>query len=401
MISVDFFPNLGGIAMMTHHLANALTAQGYTVTLLAPKGASVPPELIAAYRLVEDFEARPLVREHEPAHREDARIGSLLRNVFRAEQSTYDRILLMHSFYYGPGASSFARETGVPLSVFFYGFELRSQLLARQNPLVRVREIWRGPLSLRSRTLRLIAEADEILSISSYTARLLRTAGTDRPIHVTGCGLATADLLREALLAPVFDRTVKQKERRTSGLRAFPTVTFLGRLVESKNVELLLDALSRVDGVAGLIIGSGPEVARLRVLAAALGLGRRLQWIPHATEAQKWAYLRASDVVCLPSKETAQGQVEGFGIVLLEATAAATPVIAARSGGMTDVVEHGVTGLLCEPDEPDTLAGAIRLLLSDDTLSASCVERARSQMRERFNWQRIAQDLASRWEAAR
>jgi glycosyltransferase involved in cell wall biosynthesis len=397
MVAVDFLPRIGGVSVMVHHLANALAQLGHDVAVLAPRGAAIPEDFEAQYRLLHDAAARTSLREGPGALEEDQRIAALLGTIRR--EFPFTRVLLMHAFYYGPGAVAFARRHAVPVSVFFYGFELRSVLLPARTWRERVRRILFGRYTLRGRTRTVIRDADELLPISNYTAALLRSTGTRRPIRVSGCGIAEADRAREFRLTAGFDRAEKRRRREALGLPLVPTLLFVGRLVASKNVSLLIEALALLADVRGIILGTGPERESLHQLARSVGILERLRWIEHASETEKWTLLRASDALCLPSRELSAGQVEGFGIVLLEAAAAGTPVIAARSGGMVDVVSHGETGMLCDPLRPEDLAKQSTQLLGDDLLSASCVANSRRQIEQKFNWPTIASNIAGRGRA--
>jgi len=151
----------------------------------------------------------------------------------------------------------------------------------------------------------------------------------------------------------------------------------------------------------GLIIGDGPLLISLQKRAAELGIDNRLTWLQDISEESKWEYLAALDVFCLLSKEIPNGQVEGFGIVLLEASAAGTPVICTRSGGMTDVVQHLRNGQVVEVDNIPALVDAFNLYFSDRHFAQRMVSSARQQILEKYNWQVIAGKLAETWKLER
>ena len=111
-----------------------------------------------------------------------------------------------------------------------------------------------------------------------------------------------------------------------------------------------------------VVIGGGPELPRLRSLAGELALEKHVSFRgPVARDHDvREAYFEA-DLFCLPSRQ------EGFGIVFVEAMAAGLPVVATRSGATPEVVQHGRTGLLVPPSDPNALAAALaRLLASPD-----------------------------------
>ncbi|MGH7495313.1 MAG: glycosyltransferase family 4 protein [bacterium] len=89
---------------------------------------------------------------------------------------------------------------------------------------------------------------------------------------------------------------------------------------------------------------------------------------------------------------------EAFGMPIIEAMACQVPVVATRSGGITEVVEDGSTGLLVERGDATALAQALMLLLANDELRRRMGTAARQRVRERFSWERIAADLYCEYE---
>ncbi len=220
--------------------------------------------------------------------------------------------------------------------------------------------------------------SDRVVAISSYTAGELREL-VDVPIEV----IPYTTSLPDPGPAVAHDG-------------AGP-ILFVGRLVERKGVAHLLEALARLDpGERRLeVVGEGPERPALETLARRLGVGDRVVfrgWIP-ASELQQ-CYARAA-VCVLPAVTDARGDTEGLGVVLLEAMNCGTPVIASRIGGIPDIVEDGVSGLLVAPGDPDALAAALQRLLGDRALARRLGEAGRDRLRERFSWEAITR----RWDA--
>jgi glycosyltransferase involved in cell wall biosynthesis len=167
--------------------------------------------------------------------------------------------------------------------------------------------------------------------------------------------------------------------RRGLGLDAtLPLVGFFGRLEHGKGVDVLLDAAARVHAklpTSFLFAGEGPLRERLAARAAAEGLpvrfvGRRDD-VPEL--------MRLCAVVVLPSRR------EAFGRVLIEAMATGVPVVATTVGGIPEVCTDGVTGLLVPPEDPDALAVAIALTLTDQAATDARVAAAAADVRARFD----------------
>jgi glycosyltransferase involved in cell wall biosynthesis len=144
-----------------------------------------------------------------------------------------------------------------------------------------------------------------------------------------------------------------------------------------------------------VIVGEGPERPKLEDAARRLGIADRVELrgrIP-SSELQA-AYARARAFV-LPAVLDARGDTEGLGVVLLEAMNHATPVVASRVGGIPDIVEDGVSGLLVPPGDAAALAAALQRVLDSPDLARRLGEAGRRRLHERFSWEAIT----ARWEA--
>lgn len=157
-----------------------------------------------------------------------------------------------------------------------------------------------------------------------------------------------------------------------------PLIAVIGRLSPEKGVDVLLDALARIEGEPSpyaVVVGEGPERAELQGRAERLGVADRVCFAGHTPTPGD--YLLAADVVVLPSRS------EGIPNVALEAMALGKPLVATAVGGTPEVVVDGESGLLVEPEQPASLAGAIERVIRDPafarTLSAGGERRASSE----------------------
>ena len=161
---------------------------------------------------------------------------------------------------------------------------------------------------------------------------------------------------------------------------AEPRLLCVGRLIPIKGHIVLLRALaearSRVPGLRLDIAGRGPLEPALRALAKELELEDAVRFLGHVAPIQR--AIEESAVIVVPSLG------EGFGMVALEAMERSRPVIAAEIGGLGELVEHGVTGLLVTPGDADGLAAAIVRLAGDLDLARRLGEAGRRRALSRF-----------------
>lgn len=161
-----------------------------------------------------------------------------------------------------------------------------------------------------------------------------------------------------------------------------PTILFLGRHEPRKGLAVLLAALPELPADATVwIAGDGPQTDELQRLAAG---DPRVEWLGRIDDDEKRARLAAADVFCAPSLHG-----ESFGIVLLEAMAAGTPVVASELPGYANVARAGVDALLVPPGDSQALAEAITRVLDHPDLSARLVASG-TERAEHFSMDRLA-----------
>jgi phosphatidyl-myo-inositol alpha-mannosyltransferase len=162
-----------------------------------------------------------------------------------------------------------------------------------------------------------------------------------------------------------------------------PTIFFLGRHEPRKGLDVLLEAMQELPaGVRLWVGGDGPETTALRQRYAG---DARIEWLGRVSEREKVARLKAADVFCAPSLGG-----ESFGVVLIEAMAASTAVVASDLPGYANVARAGRDALLVAPGDPVALAGALRSVLDDDALAGGLVASGRERAAE-FSMQRLAE----------
>jgi phosphatidyl-myo-inositol dimannoside synthase len=234
-----------------------------------------------------------------------------------------------------------------------------------------------------------LQQADRILANSQFTANLVQKAGVDPSrieVVFPGC-----DVNRFRPLQPRID----QRQKLLGARHRDRVILTIGYLRERKGHDMVIRALPRlresVRDVTYLIVGNGPCRSQLEALAAAMGVRDRVLFAGQVPAADLPEIYALSDVFVMPSRAPAEADdVEGFGLVFLEANACAKPVIGGRSGGISDAVMDGVTGLLVNPHDPEEIADALTRLLSDADLAFRMGQQGRLRVVRDFAWARVA-----------
>ncbi|KLO32051.1 GDP-mannose-dependent alpha-(1-6)-phosphatidylinositol monomannoside mannosyltransferase [Mycobacterium haemophilum] len=178
-----------------------------------------------------------------------------------------------------------------------------------------------------------------------------------------------------------------------------PTVVCLSRLVPRKGQDMLIRALpsirQRVDGAALVIVGGGPYLEALRKLAQGCGVADHVIFTGGVAAAELPAHHTLADVFAMPCRTRGGGMdVEGLGIVFLEASATGVPVIAGKSGGAPEAVRHNKTGLVVDGRSVTMVADAVTELLTDRDRAAAMGAAGRQWVTAEWRWDTLAARLA-------
>lgn len=218
---------------------------------------------------------------------------------------------------------------------------------------------------------RFTRRCDAVAAISSFTAREVLSATGVAP-RVIPYGIAVPP---ESQLTPG-----------EPGL-----VLTVGRLIARKGHAYLIEAMARLThlGVQLVIVGEGHERPELEEKVRALHLEQRITFAGRVSDAELQERYRACQVFVLPAIVDSSGDTEMLGMVSLEAMRYAKPVVSTKVGGVADIVQDGVTGLLVEQRDPDALAAAIERVLADPALATALGQAGYRFARDHFSWEAI------------
>jgi phosphatidyl-myo-inositol dimannoside synthase len=237
-----------------------------------------------------------------------------------------------------------------------------------------------------------LQQADRVLANSHFTAGLVQQVGVDpKRIEVVHPG---CDINHFRPMSPRKDL----KERLLGARYKDQVLLTVSGLVARKGHDMVIRALPRllesVSSITYLIVGDGPCRAQLESLCMSVGVREHVVFAGRIPDEDLPEIYALSNVFVMPSREQLElRDVEGFGIVFLEANACARPVIGGRSGGIPDAIVDGVTGLLVSPNDPEDIANAIKRLLTDRELAVHMGQQGHLRVVRDFNWMRIGERI--------
>jgi phosphatidyl-myo-inositol dimannoside synthase len=370
LVTNDFPPRRGGIQSYLGEFVSQLVRSGsHEITVYAPKwkGADGFDEeaRAAGYRVVRhpgtlmlpgpavDRRMRRLIAEHDIDTVWFGAAAPLALLAQRARQAGASRVL----------ASTHGHEVGW------------SMLPVARSVLRRIGE-----------------DTDVVTFVSRYTrSRFAPAFGPAASLEYLPPGVDT-DRFR-----PDPAGRAELRERYALGER--PTVVCLSRLVPRKGQDVLIKALPsirrRVEDAALVIVGGGPYLETLRGLAHDCGVADHVTFTGAVPGGELPAHHAMADVFAMPCRTRGGGMdVEGLGIVFLEASATGVPVIAGDSGGAPEAVQHNKTGLVIDGRSVGEVAGAVVELLSDRDRAAAMGAAGRQWVTSQWRWDTLAARLA-------
>ncbi|MDR1119010.1 MAG: glycosyltransferase family 4 protein, partial [Bifidobacteriaceae bacterium] len=235
---------------------------------------------------------------------------------------------------------------------------------------------------------------DRLTYISEYCGRVI------------GAALTPAARAKMTRLSPGVDPDQfwppagGEQVRRALGVEGRPMVLSVSRLVPHKGQDTLIralpDLLAAVPDAVAVIVGGGPSAARLAGLARSLGVAHAVRFAGPVPYAQVAPYYAAADVFALPTRDRTAGlQVEGLGMVFLEAAAAGLPLVAGNSGGAPETVRDGETGFVVDSLDPAQVAARLAELLANPARARAMGAAGRAWMARDWTWDQRAETLSA------
>ena len=184
--------------------------------------------------------------------------------------------------------------------------------------------------------------------------------------------------------------------------RSASELLFVGRLVEVKGLQVLLEAMPKVlakhPAMRLTVAGAGPLEVELRELARRLDISDKVDFLGMVTQSKLPELYRRATLAVFPFVVTKSGVQEGFGLVVVEAIGCGCPVIAGDLPAIHDSITHEESGLLVPPGNPEVLADIILRALNDPDLCFRLAREARKRVIEQFDWEVVAEKYAGLYE---
>jgi phosphatidylinositol alpha-1,6-mannosyltransferase len=361
MVTTSFPPVLGGLQTYAIELAKRFAARCESFAVAAPwaRGARAHDR------------ALPFRVHRLPEIGEDLALSGVLPLAVLGRIGRFDAAFATHW-----AAAHAVIRAGAPRRVFCAAHG--KELLLR--PLERFPVVQAGYDRVRSTVL---ARADGFFPVSSYTATLLAGAGVD-PARIT--------VVHNGVDAERYYPGGPGTIRSELGIGDRRMLLSVARLVRRKGIDTVIAALpavrERVPDAVYVVAGDGHDRARLEGLALEHGVADHVRFAGSVPgDLRPW--YAACDVFVMPARVEPQ-DVEGFGLVFLEAGACEKPVVGARCGGAVDAVVEGETGLLVPPDDPGSLAAALVALLIDPARRTRMGRAAREHVLRQGTWDHAA-----------
>jgi phosphatidyl-myo-inositol dimannoside synthase len=369
LVTNDFPPRSGGIQSYLENLVGGLVKTGtHTLTVYAPKWKGCE-----AFDLEAATDGYEVVRHPTTLMVPEPSVAIRMRRLIASHD--------VDTVWFGAAAplallAPLARDAGA------------SRVIASTHG----HEVGWSMLPLARTALRRIGnDTDLVTFISQYTRdRFASAFGPRAALERLSPGVDTDRFEPDSVARAELRARYRLGER--------PVIVCLSRLVPRKGQDMLIRALpairQRIDGAALVIVGGGPHRTTLHQLAHQFGVAEHVVFTDGVPADELPAHHAMADVFAMPCRTRGAGlDVEGLGIVYLEASASGVPVVAGRSGGAPESVIDGETGLVVDGRDVGAIAVAVGDLLADPDRAAQMGAAGRRWVVENWQWRTKSQRL--------
>lgn len=369
LVTQDFPPNTGGIETYSYELSKRFVESVEKFAVLAPSNTdsklldqSLP---YSVYRIPVKNSLLPLAAPFPV--------------MYFAMKNKFDTVF--HAQWQTAGASIISKKFGYPKNIFV---------------AAHARELLISPFygnsgwfsqKLHDKRKKMFAKIDGFFPVSNYTASLLHQEGVPKEkTHVVGNGTDPEVFKPKDIRSLANELNVQNKK----------VILSICRLVPRKGLDLVVKAVGKIvdrrKDIVYLVGGTGPDEDRLKTLVADLGLRNYVKFVGRVPDDKMASYYSLGDVFVMPASSEPP-DVEGFGIVFLEANACGTAVIGSKTGGIPDAIVHGETGFLIQENNLDELVSYLEELLNNEELANKMGTKGREKILQKATWDHVSKSI--------
>jgi phosphatidyl-myo-inositol dimannoside synthase len=353
LIAENWPPRMGGIENYLTNVAKSLAP--ISLTVIAPES----PEKVSdtSFPNVSVIRRRFFWSFLKPAW---LPLYLSLKNLVKRDRP--DVVFCGKALFEGLPALWLKKKFGIPYVIFTYAMEI---------------EVWAQTEQKKLETV--LQNADRVVYINEITKKsLLRFGVTEKQLVKIWPGVD--DRCFDEVGADVQASVLKKY-----GITQ-PYIFTLSRLIPRKGTDLLIEAMRQGSVKAQLVVaGGGPEREKLERQTKELGIADKVRFLGVVPDEDLPALFSGATLFALTPRNDAK-DMEGFGIVYMEAAARGVPAIGTLVGGVPEAVLHNQTGLLVQPDNPGAIAEVIELLFKDEAKRTQLGETAKKRAYDEFRW---------------
>ena len=371
MLTWEFPPRIiGGISTHVYHLSRALVEKGTSVRVITCDFPKAPAEEIIDGVLVSRVDSGRVPESNFLLwiYRLNSQMISKTTELLETER--FD-LIHAHDWVVGRAAVELKNRLDLPLISTIHATEIGRGGSLDGEYRRKVRDIERL----------LVEQSDGIICCSNYML--------DHIQHVLGAVKTKIRVIPNGVEASRFNNGRQPQPIPTGVSEDRKTILYVGRIVREKGIFTLLDAFEKLrkqgKDVSLVLVGEGPLKEDLAKEVLRRKLNDRVKLAGFVDEKELVSLYNSSDVFVLAS------HYEPFGMVALEAMASRVPVVVSDVGGLSEIVEDGITGVKVPASNPSTLAEGILRVLEDRELSEQLKENAYRAVQERYRWDMIAE----------
>lgn len=365
LITENWPPAIGGIENYLEHVASYLSKGGDEVTVIAPK--------VAGERRKKSSEKESLgpkvIRKRFFNTIVRPKWWRLYRGVRRkAREEKWEVVLCGKALFEGLIGYLLKKKCGIPYVIFTYAMEI---------------EDWKSSLWQKFKLKKVLKNADKVVCINDVTKKALIELGVAESNIIKVWPGVDTEMLKESNEKEV--ENILEKYELSQ-----PYVISVGRLIERKGFDLVIESFSKIDQTKFgdtklVIVGDGPQLDKLQSDVEGELLDTSVLFLPDVPNEDLRALYAGAHLFVLAPRPLAN-DIEGFGIVYLEAAAQGVPCIGTKTGGVPEAVVDGGTGIVVEPENVDAICKAMERILADNEFRNVLGARGKQRVQTEFNW---------------